>query len=134
MLTADNWASNVLKSKNLFIIEYFSSKCGSCKEFSKTWDKLIPSIDKEFRVARVNIDSKAGTKLAKEQGVLKLGIPAVQIVAGNHGSVIMAGQADSLLTLQSKIKESAVKFHATKNIDTGFWQHSDFFIEAKPEL
>ena len=78
LLTVDNW-SEVLVSKNVWVVEYYSNMCGSCKEFEKTWGKLARSLESEYAIARVSIDSKPGMALAKAQGVLSKGIPAVQV-------------------------------------------------------
>ena len=88
MLTSNNWGTEVLASKNVWIVEYYSKMCGSCKEFTPTWDALKSSLSGEYRTARVCIDSKPGMKLAKDQGVLAKGIPAVQVRVRHRSALI----------------------------------------------
>ena len=97
------------------------------------WDQLASSLETEFRVARVSIDSKPGMKLAREQGVLKRGIPAVQIVAGSHSELLMAGKTEPLAKLKVKVAEAAKKYNSKRHDETGLWVHSEFYTEHAPK-
>mmetsp|Transcript_63474 Transcript_63474/g.127463 ORF Transcript_63474/g.127463 Transcript_63474/m.127463 type:complete len:148 (-) Transcript_63474:235-678(-) len=131
IFTAENFTTSVVESKTVFVVEYYSKMCGSCKEFEPIWSRVASSIESEYGIGRVNIDSKEGMKLAKQQGILKLGIPAVQVVAGSHSSVVMAGKSLSQAELQKSISQTAQRYKSTKHPDTGLYVHSDFFSENK---
>ena len=110
-------------------MEYYSKMCGSCKEFEPTWNQLATSLENEYKIARVSIDSKPGMQLAKQQGVLKRGIPAVQIVAGSHSDILMAGKVESLASLKAKVASAATRYKAVRHSDTGLMVHSEFYTE-----
>lgn len=130
----DNFTSDVVESKHVFVLEYYSKMCGSCKEFEPIWEHVANSIDNEYRIGRVNIDSKEGMSLAKKQGFLKLGIPAVQVVAGSHSEIVMAGKPMSQAALQRSISATAQRYQPTKHPETGLYIHSEFYSENKMEL
>ncbi len=129
-LTVDTWKNVVADSRHLFIVEYYSDKCRSCKEFSPVWSTLASTTEKEYHVARVNIDTKSGLILAKKNSILQKGIPAIQVVAGSHSEVIMAGSLQKINTLLEKIKETTKRYKATKN-NEGLYTYGLFFTEIE---
>ena len=90
-LNQENYSDMVEASSDIWLVEYYSGMCGSCKEFLPTWHDVSTSF-RELRAARVNIDDKAGMKLAQSQGVLDHGIPAVRLSGGGLG-----GKAELLM-------------------------------------
>src|SRR5258708_5835190 len=76
-LDNENYKNEVLNSEEAWIIEYYSDKCGSCKQFEEIWDKVMKSV-KKLKIGRVNIDNEKGMSLAKEVNVLNEGIPNVR--------------------------------------------------------
>jgi thioredoxin-like negative regulator of GroEL len=108
--------------------------CGSCKDFEPIWTQLATSLETEYKVVRVSIDSKPGMQLAKQQGVLKRGIPAVQIVAGSHSDILMAGKVESLASLKAKVASAALRYKAVRHGATGLMVHSEFYTEHVGDL
>ncbi len=112
-LSADNYEEQVLASPEVWVVEYYSSRCGSCVQFEKTWDEVTSTL-KKVKVGRVNIENKGGMELAERFGVLDSGIPNVRVVHGKSGQQkeIMNGEqvADAISlknTLTGTIKETA---------------------------
>ena len=56
-------------SADLYLIEFYSDMCGSCKEFKPTFVELADAFPALIGGA-CNIDTDAGMKLANELGVL----------------------------------------------------------------
>ena len=92
------------------------------------------SLESEYKVVRVSIDSKPGMQLAKQQGVLQKGIPAVQIVAGSHADILMAGKIESLSSLKVKVGNAARRYNAVRHDETGLYVHSEFYTENGSDL
>lgn len=80
---ADEWdpalfKKNVTDDNRIWLVEFYSTRCGGCKEFSPTWDKIAASM-KSLRTTKVNIEEAGGMAIAKEMKVLSEGIPNVRI-------------------------------------------------------
>ena len=80
---ADEWdpasfKKNVTDDNRIWLVEFYSTRCGGCKEFSPTWDKVVASM-KSLLATKVNIEETGGMAIAKEMGVLSEGIPNVRI-------------------------------------------------------
>ena len=58
-LDKNNYKRVVTESDDVWLVEYYSGKCGSCQEFLPTWHDVSTSF-RDLRAARVNIDEKAG--------------------------------------------------------------------------
>uniref|UniRef100_A0A7S2TVT9 Thioredoxin domain-containing protein n=1 Tax=Lotharella oceanica TaxID=641309 RepID=A0A7S2TVT9_9EUKA len=79
-VTQENFQAVVAESEECWLLEFYSTMCGSCAEFEPTWHALEASdIGKSFKTARVNIDNNAGMQLATALGVLQTGIPSVRV-------------------------------------------------------
>ena len=83
-LDLGNYAAAVLaNSPTPFVVELYSSKCGACKEFAPTWHAFAGALAGAetagaLKLARVNMDSKAGAQLASSfPKLLEAGIPQV---------------------------------------------------------
>eukprot|EP00622_Pseudochattonella_farcimen_P001923 FR736743.1.p1 GENE.FR736743.1~~FR736743.1.p1 ORF type:complete len:178 (+),score=24.45 FR736743.1:55-534(+) len=111
-----NFDEVVANSQDTFVIEYYSKMCGSCKEFEPAWHEITAGLQTTsmkhsgVRTARCSIDTKDGMKLAKDQGVLNKGIPAVQIIQGKankttnlKSELVMAGKILPTASLKSTI-------------------------------
>jgi thioredoxin-like negative regulator of GroEL len=70
--------STILTDEKVWLVEFYSGMCGSCKEFSATWSKVEKSM-KSIATAKINIDNKGGMEIAKELGVLEEGIPNIRL-------------------------------------------------------
>jgi len=53
----------------------------------------------------------------------------LQIVAGSHSDILMAGKIESLEALKSKVQEANLRYRPTKHPDTGLWVHHGFYSE-----
>jgi len=112
-LSIDNFDDLVVKSKEPYLIEYFSSKCGSCNQFSPTWDKLVGRQQTgHLKFGRVQIDTAEGMQLAQRQGIMSRGIPAVQLHAGEASELLMAGNLETLQGLEQKMTDALKRHHA----------------------
>ena len=77
-LNPTTFKNDVVLDDNVWMVEFYSSMCGSCQEFAPTWQKLesmVPGV----QTGKINIDQKEGMKLAEELGVLSEGIPNVRV-------------------------------------------------------
>ena len=57
-------------------------------------------------MAKINIDTPEGLRVAQDMGALDEGIPNVQLFSGRVKQTLMAGDPLSLKELTNKIKES----------------------------
>ena len=64
---------DILAHKDAYALEFYSSMCGSCKEFSPVWDKYAKA-GPPVRTAKVNIDDAGGMELAQTLGVMEEGV------------------------------------------------------------
>jgi hypothetical protein len=55
---------------NFLLQEFYSAMCGSCKEFTPTWDQLNKSLHRNVNTAKINIDEPEGMQVAQNLGVL----------------------------------------------------------------
>jgi thiol-disulfide isomerase/thioredoxin len=97
--------ATVLTDEKVWAVEFYSSMCGSCKEFNPTWTKVEKSL-KSIATTKVNIDTKEGMEIAKELGVLEEGIPNLRLFSNlkstssnrigslPKGTTIMSGQCN----------------------------------------
>eukprot|EP00298_Acanthocystis_sp_HF-20_P005292 c15512_g1_i1.p1 GENE.c15512_g1_i1~~c15512_g1_i1.p1 ORF type:complete len:143 (+),score=38.92 c15512_g1_i1:22-450(+) len=98
-----NFEELVVQDSRVWMIEFYSSMCGSCKEFAGTWKKLSTQYEKSVMIGHVDIDKKDGKKLAMDLGVLEEGIPNVKLFNANRPITIMASEIEQFKTLTSKI-------------------------------
>ena len=112
-----NYDEKVLLSKEAWLIEYHSERCGTCMEFSEIWSNATKKI-KKLRIGKVNIDDENGMELAKKNNILNEGIPCVQLIYGSKGEsvTILAGEVLDEQKFLGKIKKY-VNLHLTKSAD-----------------
>lgn len=48
--------SNVIGDEKLWLVEFYSYKCGSCQEFAPTWKKVTESV-KSISTGKINVDN-----------------------------------------------------------------------------
>lgn len=80
-LNPSGFDKEVLNDSNIWLVEFYSEMCGSCKEFSPTWDAITSKV-KSLSCGKINIDDKFGTALAQKLGVLDQGLPNIQLITG----------------------------------------------------
>lgn len=71
----DNFDSDVVNDPKVWLVEFYSGMCGSCKEFSPVWNKLESSLKGSLLMGKINIDNKKGLVIAEKVGALEEGIP-----------------------------------------------------------
>ncbi len=102
----DNYDKEVNLSKEIWLIEFYSEKCSTCKEFSHVWNELVKKIN-YIRIGRVNIDEPKGINLANKLNALENGIPCVRLNYGKDKTEdIMIGTEEpfpSAKTLQNRV-------------------------------
>ena len=87
----DNYDNEVNLSNEIWLVEFYSEKCSTCKEFSSIWEKLIKKIN-YLKIGRVNIDEEKGMNLATKLNALANGIPCIRLDFGkNKYDDIMTG-------------------------------------------
>jgi thioredoxin 1 len=96
-LTQENFATEVLKSTQPVLVDFWAEWCGPCKMLSPILDELASEYDGRVRIGKVNIDEHQ--MLAAEYGIRS--IPTLLLFQG--GQV-----ADQIVGLRSKrdLKES----------------------------
>ena len=82
-LNIENYENQVNSSKEIWLIEFYSEKCSTCREFSKVWAKLIKNIN-YVKIGRVNVDESKGLNLATKLNALDNGIPCIRLDFGNN--------------------------------------------------
>ena len=75
----DTFDSQVIQSPRVWLVEFYSGMCGSCKEFSPVWDRLESTLKNSLSLGKINIDDKKGLKIAENVGALEEGIPHLRI-------------------------------------------------------
>lgn len=77
-LQADTFVETVVDSDKVWVVEFYSSMCGSCQEFAPIWKKVKGAFT-NVEYGEVNIDQKPGMELAQRLGALEEGIPLVRV-------------------------------------------------------
>lgn len=70
--------STVLADERVWLVEFYSTMCGSCKEFSGIWGQIETHFS-NIATMKISIDSADGLKIAEVMGALEEGIPSVQL-------------------------------------------------------
>lgn len=76
--------ATVVNDSRVWIVEFYSAMCGGCQEFASTWDRIAEAFSESshggaIATGKINIDNKAGLKIAEELGVLEDGVPHVRL-------------------------------------------------------
>ena len=71
--------STIVNDEKVWLIEFYSPMCGSCKEFSPIWTDIESSLRNKINTAKINIDDKDGLKIAQDVGALDEGIPHIRL-------------------------------------------------------
>jgi hypothetical protein len=86
-LDITNYASRVEKAPYAWLLEFYSTRCGSCAAFEGTFHAFTATEDVatgfKGHVGRINIDSDGGMALAQKLGALDAGLPGVWVVPKN---------------------------------------------------
>jgi len=93
-LTAASFKSDALTDPRLWLVEFYSAMCGSCREFAPTWTRLEQNLKEKIMFGKVNIDEREGMQLAQSLGVLDEGIPCLRLYKAkddSKGITVMSG-------------------------------------------
>lgn len=82
--TLDEFEKYVIKDERVWLVEFYSSMCGSCKEFAPIWEHVDKTLSDVMKT-KVNIDQKGGMEIAKYMGALEEGIPNVRLITTQDG-------------------------------------------------
>eukprot|EP01064_Diplonema_japonicum_P031819 TRINITY_DN580_c3_g1_i3.p1 TRINITY_DN580_c3_g1~~TRINITY_DN580_c3_g1_i3.p1 ORF type:complete len:270 (+),score=72.66 TRINITY_DN580_c3_g1_i3:106-915(+) len=106
----EQFTKEVIESKEVFAVEFYSKMCGSCKEFSPTWTAYSSS-SPPVKTATLSIDDSWVMTLATEIGVMEEGIPSVRLFSGSStsGIPVVSGSTPDLKTLQTDVLASIAK-------------------------
>jgi hypothetical protein len=77
-LDISNFEEMVENSPHVWLVEFGSGLCGSCKEFHPTWKSIVKR-NPDVRTGHVVIDDAKGMDVALKWGVMDGGIPSVQL-------------------------------------------------------
>ena len=114
-----SFRESVINDDRVWLVEFYSEMCGSCKEFAPTWDMIEQSLP-NMSCGKVNIDTPEGMKIAQELNVLEEGIPIIKLFYDAKvkpgKSIIVEGQTHS--SIVSKVRKSVS--HNSKRDDGKF--------------
>jgi len=81
-LTAANFQSEVIKSKDVWIVEFYAPWCGHCKSLAPEWAKAANALAGVVKVGAVNMDDHAA--VGQPYGIK--GFPTIKIFGGDKAS------------------------------------------------
>ena len=90
--------NKIIGSDQVGIIEFYSAMCGGCAEFAPTWTRIVEKVKPFMITGKINIDDKAGLKIAQDLGVLDDGVPHIRIFnkkSDNIGTPILKSDSPS---------------------------------------
>ena len=65
---AKDFDAAVLTNEHVTAVKFYSSMCGSCKDFAPIWDEFEAAMKGHLTFGVVDIDKPAGMKLASDMG------------------------------------------------------------------
>ena len=77
-MSFSNCQETILDDSSVWIVEFSSKHCGSCKEFAPNWDALTGKM-KSVKAAHVSIDDADGKAFADLMGASDEGIPNIKL-------------------------------------------------------
>ncbi len=102
-LTADNFATEVIKSPAPVLVDFWAEWCGPCKMIAPVLDELATEYGDKVKIGKVNIDDHPS--LAGEYGVRA--IPTLLLFKGGQVTEQMVG-ARSKRDLKASLDKVAV--------------------------
>ncbi len=67
-ITQKNFQTEVLKSAQLVIVDYWSPTCGPCEMYNTVLEQMIPHLPTNIKIVAVNVDEEL--KLADQEQIL----------------------------------------------------------------
>jgi thiol-disulfide isomerase/thioredoxin len=80
----DEFKTTVINDERVWLVEFYSSMCGSCKEFAPIWEHVDHTLADVMKT-KINIDEKGGMEIAQYIGALDEGIPNVRLITTQDG-------------------------------------------------
>jgi protein disulfide-isomerase A6 len=75
ILTDDNFDENVMKSNDMWLVEFYAPWCGHCKNLEPHWNQAAAELRGKVKVAKV--DATVHSRLASRYGVR--GYPTIKV-------------------------------------------------------
>ena len=75
-IEGDNWASEVLESKTVVLVDFWAEWCGPCRAIAPVLDQLSEELAGKLKIAKVDVDKNP--TLAGDFGVRS--IPTLLII------------------------------------------------------
>lgn len=103
---ANSFETTVANTDHVWLLEFMSPRCGTCKEMAPVYEQVAASLSDKFEFGTVNIDDKAGMELAKSTNALNDGIPCVMAFRSPGGkplSVWTGNDAPSAAELEKLV-------------------------------
>ena len=113
---------DVVSDHRVWLLEFYSPMCGSCKEFAPVWQTVEDYLERKVMTAKINIDSKAGMKIAEAVGALEDGIPALVLFkSSDDARGTSMGIQDSKLTKAHVLKVLKKHLKSFSKSDEGYY-------------
>lgn len=85
-LTASNFKSLVLDSKDLWYVEFYAPWCGHCKNLAPEWKKAAKALKGVVKVGAIDMDQSDAQSVGAPYGIR--GFPTIKIFGKNKNSPI----------------------------------------------
>mmetsp|Transcript_6303 Transcript_6303/g.12806 ORF Transcript_6303/g.12806 Transcript_6303/m.12806 type:complete len:153 (+) Transcript_6303:141-599(+) len=108
-IDAGNFKSQVADSDSVWILEFYSPRCGTCAEMMPIYESVSQKLKSLANFGGVNIDEKDGMKLAQDLDVFSEGIPQIQAyrtVGGKPTTVWTGYDVPSKSELESLVRKA----------------------------
>jgi protein disulfide-isomerase A6 len=107
VLTPDNFDKKVLKSKSVWIVEFYAPWCGHCKNLTPEWKKAASALKGIAKVGAVDAD--AHRDLGNAQGVQ--GFPTIKIFVDGRAIEYNGGRSakDIVAAIHKEIETVVTK-------------------------
>ena len=76
-IDSGNVEEKVVRSPDVWLVEFQSPRCGSCQEMAPVWNEFASRNGKYVRLGQVSIDTDEGIELAQQFGIIEHGIPSI---------------------------------------------------------
>ncbi|KAK3288836.1 hypothetical protein CYMTET_3700 [Cymbomonas tetramitiformis] len=90
-LGIQNFDRLVVESDHVWVVEFYSPRCGTCQEMAPIWERVSKGLQKEFLFGSVNIDLEEGMKLAEKLDIFNEGIPNIQVYGKDDPKTVFSG-------------------------------------------
>ncbi len=117
-IDVNNFEELVRNTNDIWLLEFYSERCGTCQEFEPTWKKVVPKIN-GVKIGRINIDKKEGLKLAQNVGVLDNGIPNIQLMKGKTQDITIMRGIDDLFDEQKLLSTINLNLKKMQSLGNG---------------